>query len=178
MISCCLLGVTHIWPAHIVSLPILCPLSTCGPTNLTHVKGNVLVHLDEILNTFRQPLSPALAIVWSKFMHINKKSLFTLNYAPLPYQSMISKNEAHNKQVSWSDEAYWWKVIKTIHNYEDLQPKYGDIFQGANIFDQKKVPAMLNIFLKENARHLTLKNAELFTHKNGWACTTFNFWKY
>ena len=41
------------------------------------------------------------------------------------------------------------------------------ILRGANIFDQKKVPAMLNIFLKENARHLTLKNAELFTHKNG-----------
>ena len=28
---------------------------------------------------------------------------------------------------------------------------------GVNIFDQKKVPAMLNIFLKENARHFTLK---------------------
>ena len=38
---------------------------------------------------------------------------------------------------------------------------------GENIFDQKKVPAMLNIFLKENARHLTLKKAELCTYKNG-----------
>ena len=44
---------------------------------------------------------------------------------------------------------------------------------GAYIFDQKKVPVTLNIFLKENVRHLTLKNAELFTHKNG-----FNFLKY
>ena len=47
------------------------------------------------------------------------------------------------------------------------------IFHPKKLSSWDPVPAMLNIFLKENARPLTLNNAKFYSHKNG--CQNFDY---